>query len=204
MYKKSLFAAFIAVVTFNCYAQKLEGSLEFLKGQEKLHVVLNFDDAQLQGKSEKAYLETVDEQWANGWEAAKSSPFMEKLLEHLNKNVSTKKFTLLCGDYPDAQYQATVRVLTVKRDFVGPYLEGPGTRIVTCEVVFTKTGDSTPLAKITKISGTSQAKVSGFAPVKVGAVVGTVGAVGSNTHLTGIAFGYVGESIGEFMAKKLK
>ena len=173
-----------------------EGSLGFLKGQEKLRVVLNFDDAMLQGKPEKTYLAMEQPQWVERWEAAKSSSFKENLYEHLNKNVHIQ-----CGDYPDAQYQATVRVLSVKRKGIGKYLEGPGTREVTCMVIFTKTGDPKPLAKI-KAKGDSQGKSSPFAPKAANTAIFIAGAVGGNNQLTGRAFGYVGQDLGRVIAKK--
>ena len=201
--KRNIFAiltAILLIATFNGYAQKLqEGSLAFLKGQENLHIVFSFDDVKLQGKTEKAYLEMENPQWVEGWEAAKSATFMERLLEHLNKNVRKLK----CGDFPEAQYQATVRVLTVDRNGLGKFLEGPGVRKVVCEVVFTKTGDPKPLAKITKLIADSKAN-TGFAPTAVKDITGVVGAAGSNTHLVGVAFGYIGQDLGKFMAKKIK
>ena len=200
-----IFAAFFAMAAFNCYAQKLtEGSLNFLKGQEKVKLILDFDDVMLQGKTQKAYLEMESEnkEWIEVWETGKSSVFPERLLEHLNKNVKGVQF----GDYPDAQYQAIVRVLTVSRSGrgvapglgSGQYLEGPGTRVVTCEVVFTKAGDSTPLAKITKLSGNSQLR----GPMPTAVAVSR--AVGTNNHLTGLAFGYIGQGLGKFVSKKIK
>ena len=186
-------AVFFVMATFNCYAQRLtEGSLDFLKGQERVHVVLNFDNAMLQGKTQEAYLDIVSEEWREGWEEAKSSVFMERLLEHLNKNVNGFQF----GNYPDAQYQATVHVLTVRRRAPGQHLEGPGVRNVTSEVVFTKTGDSNSLAKITRINTDSRTSgLSAFTPV---------GVAGSNTYLTGVAFGYAGQSLGKFIEKRIK
>ena len=175
-----------------------EGSLGFIKGQEKLHVVLNFDDAMLQGKPEKTYLAMEQPQWVERWEAAKSSTFKVNLLEHLNKNVPIQ-----FGEYPDVNYQATVQVLSVKRKGLGKYLEGPGTREVACMVVFTKTGDSNPLAKV-KAKGDSQGKSSPFAPSAVNTAIIIAGMAGGNNQLTGRAFGYVGQDLGRLIAKKIK
>ena len=196
-------AAMLAMVSFNGYAQKLtSGSLNFLKGQEKLHIVLNFDDVVLQGKPEKDYLALESEQWVEGWEAAKNSTFKEKILEYWNKN-----FKVLCGDFPDAQYQAEVRVLEIKRKMglatLGHHLEGPGARRITCEVVFTKKGESNPLAKIS-IKHDSKANTSFLAPSAVQTATSTIGSAGGNTYLTGRAFGYIGQELGKFMNKKTK
>ena len=198
----SAFFAFF-ITTFFCIScsstmKITEGSLGSLKGAENLHVTLNFDDAILKGKSEKTYLEMVQPQWVEGWEAAKSATFMESLLEPLNKKVRMQ-----CGDFPQAQYQATVRVLSVNRKGAGKYLEGPGLRKVTCEVVFTKTGEAKPFARI-KAKGDSKAKTSVFAPSELNTVMRIVGSAGSNTHLTGKAFGNVGQDLGKIISKKIK
>ena len=188
----AILAVIFVIAPFDCYSQKLtEGSLAFLKGQENIHVVFDFSDAKLQNKPEGEYLASVTQQWAEGWEAAKSSTFMDRLLEHLNKNARTLQF----GNYPNAEYQATVRVITVSRRMPGPslpYLDGPGIRNVACEVVFTRTGDSMPLAKITKLNGKSQ---KGGVPTPT--VAGT-------TQQTGVAFGYIGRDLGKFIEKGMK
>ena len=198
--RAAIFAAIFAMATFNCYAQKLkEGSLNFLKGQEKVHVVLDFDNAMLQGKTQEAYLAIENEEWIEGWNAAKSSVFVEQLLEQLNENVSNVQF----GNYPDAQYQAAVRVLIFRRQFrsgvvrggFGQHLDGPGVRLITCEVVFTGTGDSKPLAKITGLKGDST--ISRWIPE-------AIGQAGSNAYLGGIAFGDAGKRLGKFIARRIK
>jgi len=76
-------------------------------------------------------------------------------------------------------------------------LEGPGLRVVTCEVFFTATSNSQPMAKIAKFIGTSETN----APGGFGSFIG---AAGSNSHLTGFAFGAIGEALGEFLKKQLK
>ena len=187
----------LAVVTLDCYAQR-SPSLAFLKGQEKLHVVLDFSDVLLQGEVEKFYLDKVSEEWVEAWETAKSTTFKDRLLEHLNKNVKS----LQCGDYPEAEYQATIRVLTIQRKGMGKNLEGPGTREITCEVVFTRTGDSESLAKV-NIKSDSQANTT-FAPSVVRDVSAVVGAAGSNAHLTGRAFDYVGQDLGKIITRRTR
>ena len=198
--RAAIFTAIFAMASFNCYAQKLSGgTLNFLKGQEKVHVVLDFDNAKLQGKPYKDYLALEDEQWIEGWEQAKSAEFIESLLENLNNQVSGVIF----GNYPDAQYRATVNVLTFRRQFrsgvvrggFGQHLEGAGVRLITCEVVFTGTGNSTPLVKITGLKGDST--ISRWIPEEIGQA-------GSNTYLGGIAFGDAGKRLGKFIAKKTK
>ena len=234
MNKKALLTVLFAVTLFGVSAQKLtQGSLAFLEGQEKLNVVFNFDDVKLQYKSETDYLKTATPKWAEEWETAKSSTFKEQFLDQLNKNVQK----LQCGDYPNAQYQATIRVVTITREGAGASLEGPGTRIVIYEAVFTKTGDSEPLAKITNAKTNLQTQtVSKEAPAPRKAPAPRAPAPkspkaptpkapkapkapksprasntstpkkveqqpGSNTYLTGIVFGNMGQELGIFMTK---
>ena len=175
----TVFTAVFVMATFGCYAQKLtQGSLAFLKGQEKLNVVFNYDDLMIQGVPENSFKETQGQKWADEWEEAKPTTFKERFLGHLNKNLNAGKLNVQCGDFPEAPYQATVRVLTVGRVWG-----------ISCEVVFTRTGDSVPLAKIT-VTGDSQR-------------IGGIGGMGSNVYLTGTAFGFAGQNLGKFMAKKI-
>ena len=189
----------VALFYTSCTTQRIpiEPPLAFLRGQDRLHVVLNFEDVMLQGKSEKSYLATVQPQWIEGWEEAKFTTFRESLLEQLNEH-----FDIRCGEYPGAQYQATVWVLSVKRAGIGQYLEGPGLREVSCEVVFTRTGDSQTLAKI-RVKGNSQGKVN--VPTRNAAAINTIiGSAGSNTYLTGKAFATVGQELGRLMTRQMK
>ena len=185
----------IALLFTSCGTTKVaEDSLAFLKGQPQLHVVISFEDVLLQGKPEKTYLEAEQPQWVEGWETAKATVFADNFMGHLNNNVRMR-----CGNYPEAPYQATVYVLSVDRAGFGSHLEGPGRRDVTCEVVFTKTGDSYPLASI-RVSGSSQ----GNASRSSNSLSGILAAAGSNTNLAGRAFGYMGQNLGRTIARKTK
>ena len=196
------FAVFFIIATINCSAQRLrEGSLDFLKGQEFLHVVLDFDNAKLQGKPQMDYLAMENPQWVQGWETAKNT-FMDAMLEQLNNNVRAQ--ALQCGNFPDANYQATIRILTLRRKGFGQYLEGPGIRNVTSEVIFTRIGDTEPLAKITRLNTDSKAKTSVFVPQVARDVVGIVGGAGSNAHLTRVAFSNMGQDLGRFLARRIR
>jgi len=185
----------VAFFYTSCGTMKVaENSLDFLKGQPQLHVVISFEDVLLQGKPEKTYLELEQPQWVEGWETAKATVFTDNFMGHLNNNVRMQ-----CGNFPEAPYQATVYVLSVERAGFGSHLEGPGRRDVTCEVVFTKTGDSYPLATL-RVSGSSQGNTSSSS----NSLSGILGGAGSNTYLTGRAFGYMGQNLGKTIARKTK
>ncbi|MDR2414354.1 MAG: hypothetical protein LBD64_05160 [Odoribacteraceae bacterium] len=162
-------------------AQKLaEGTLHFLQGVEHLQVVFDYSHVLIQGNTEETIFAIKGKEWAEKWEEAKTTTFSKQFIGHLNKNVNARKKVLLCGDYPDVEYRATVRVLTIGRVWG-----------ITCEVIFTKTGQTTPLAVIRKLKGDSRRW-------------GGIGGMGSNTYLTGSAFSFAGQNLGIFMAKKIK
>ena len=177
MKKLIILSAIFLVASLSGYAQKItEGSLSFLKAGEELNVVFNYDALMIQGSTEKEFLAEKGEEWAGQWEKAKAESYGKLFLEHMDKNLNAKKTLAVCGNYPHAPYQAIVRVLTVGR--------GWG---IECEVVFTKTGDSAPLAKMSLI-GNSRS---------------TYG-IGAPSYLTGTAFGYAGQNLGRFLTTKIK
>ena len=126
--------------------KNIGNSLIFLKGQDKLNVVFDYSELIIQGFTENIFLETKDKDWVDRWEEAKQSSFFNHFLEYLNKNV--EKQHLLCGDYPESQYQATVRVLTIKKKSE-----------IECEVYFTKTDNITPIAKVSITDGSKNRKM---------------------------------------------
>jgi len=191
----------IALFCTSCKTSQVPSdSLTFLVGQRELDVVISYEDVLLQGKPEKTYLSGEQPGWVENWEKAKETVFKESFLGHLNSKVRIR-----CGDYPDAQYQATVFILSVDRKFMygGSHLEGPGTREVTCEVVFTKMGDSFPLATISA-KGDSGGGGKVFDPSGKNTIGGILGAAGGNTQLTGKAFGYLGQNLGNIIVRKMK
>ena len=189
----------IALFYTSCKTVRVpENSLAFLIGQRELDVVLIFDDVLLQGTPEKTYLRGEQPEWVESWENAKETIFEENFIGHLNNNLRT----IRCGYFPDAQYQATVFVLSVERKGPGKYLEGPGTRVVTCEVVFTKMRDSNPLA-IFNVKGDSGGGQT-YSITGSNSIRGILGAAGGNTNLTGKAFGYLGQNLGRIMVSKMK
>jgi hypothetical protein len=177
MKKVTFLTAIFLVATLGCYAQKVtQGSVNFLKAGDQLHVVLNYDDLKIQKTPEKEYLAAKGEEWTGQWEKAKAETFGIKFIEFLEKNVNAKKELLVCGNLPNAPYKALVRVLSIDREWN-----------VTCEVVFTQTGDSTPLAKL-NLQGVSR----------------TVYGIGAPSYLTGTSLGYAGQFLGKFLAGKIK
>jgi len=197
-FRNGLIWGVLAFFCASCATLKTpENPLAFLKGQRTLDVFLNFDDVMLQGMPEKTYLRLEQPQWVEKWETAKVTTFEENFMGHLNNSVRIR-----CGDFPDAKYQATVFVLSVDRKGFGKHLEGPGTREVTCEVVFTKMGDSYPLATI-NVRGDSGGGQT-YSMGSRNSLAGVLGAAGGNNYLTGKAFGYMGQNLGKIIARQIK
>ena len=98
-------------------AQKLkEGDLSFLKGENKLHVVFDYSDLKIEGKKETVFLEKKGDKWATDWNNAKSE-FFEKFTKNANMVLIDKDLDLRIGNFPDAKYQITIKVLTLDDDW---------------------------------------------------------------------------------------
>ena len=158
-------------------------SLAFLKGQEKLHVVFDYDNFMIDGIPEKDYFTMRGQKEVEQWEEAKNTTFKTAFLTHLNRNINAGRMRLLCGDYPDAPYQAIIRVL---KNTAGRK------KGVTCEMIFIQKSDNIPLAKMT-FSGKSR-RIGGLFGAQVGGI----------SYLTGTAFGYAGENLGKSMVRKIR
>ena len=177
MKKSTILTAIFFIATLSCYAQKVtQGSINFLKAGDQLHVVFNYDDLKIHRSSEKDFLAARGEEFTGQWEKAKAETYGKQFIEFLEKNVNAKKELLVCGHLPNAPYQALVRVLSIDRDWN-----------ITCEVVFTRTGDATPLAKMS-LSGITK----------------TVYGIGAPSYLTGQSHSYAGQFLGKFLAGKIK
>jgi len=177
-------------------AKSISNSLIFIKGQNQLNVVFDYSALAIQGLPEKEFLETKDKGWVDQWEDAKKHSYYSHFLEYLNKNVNTKKTLLLCGDYPESQYQATVRVLTIKNKSE-----------IECIVYFTMKGNPTPLA-IVLISGdfnrTNIKTLHGVYPP-----IARVSSNSTNNSIIDIlsiirTFDYLGQDFGKIIAKQIK
>ena len=121
-----------------------------------------------------------DQKVVGEWENAKESVFRVHFLSHLNKNINSERTRLICGDFPNAPYQATVYILTISRNW----------EKITYLIDFTQNSNNALLARITL-----ESKSQGFG--------GGIRA-GSYIFKTKTAFGYAGQNLGKFMAKKIK
>ena len=175
----AILIAFLVMTTLECYAQPItKGSLAFTSGQRNLNVIFNYDRLIILGVSEKDYLEMNSPKVAEEWEGAKAN-FKENFLFHLNKNVNAKRMRLIFGDYPDAPYEVTVNVLEISRNW----------EKITFVLDFTPNGNDILLARIP-----TEGRSMGIGGVRAG----------SYLYKTRSAFGYAGQNLGKYLAKKIK
>ena len=142
--KKITILAFVSVLCFfNVEAQtthKLkEGSLNFLKGVKNLNVVFDYSDLIINGKTEEYFTEKSGERWKTNWDNDKIR-FYELFITNANAEFINTKTTLRLGDFPDAEYMITVKVLKMI-DGIHDY---------TAEVIFTQM-DSTDVLAVVSI-----------------------------------------------------
>ena len=178
MKKSIIYGAILLLTSFCCYSQK---PFSFLNRQGKLHVVFNYDKLVIQGLPENDYLEWLEmrnPKAVDQWENAKATLFGEGFTFHLNKNINTNRIRLLCGEYPDALYQATVYVRNVSRNY----------EKITFEVVFTRKVNNELFATI-KTTGKSR----GYGGIRAG----------SYTYKARTAFNHAGQNLGKIIASKI-
>jgi hypothetical protein len=180
MKKSFLMTLFAILCITSVNAQSLtKGSLNGLKGQKRMHVVIDYTDVQINKHSEQFTKEMYGTEWAEKWDKAKEITFLPNFLSHLNKNANAKREVMLFGDYPDAEYQLTYRVLAFSRNWD-----------VAGEVVITEKGSSIPIAIISNADGPSR---------RIGGIH-----AGTNTNQAGSAFSFAGQYLGKFMSRKLR
>jgi len=165
-------------------AKITNGSITYLKGQEKVHVVLDFGETldeinRLEGTTEgyadeerALLLSERDEQLRN--EAYKL------LIEKMDNVVKRKRLSV--GNYPNAEYTIYVKVIKFN-----PGIPMKVNSAVTADVSFVKKGETHPFATATCFS---LGKYSIY--------------VGPWVARAALPFGYLGDNIGKVIIKNLK
>ncbi|MDR0363413.1 MAG: hypothetical protein LBH92_00075 [Bacteroidales bacterium] len=127
--KKVYLMAICLFISITCIqAQKVTGSLNFLKEVEKLHFQFEHKQPMTEKEDEeKEYVQNV-------------------FLKDFNAETVGKGLSLEGGYFPDAEYIATVKTLWLEPG----YIAGPFTKPaeVTVEIVITKSGSSKELSRI--------------------------------------------------------
>jgi hypothetical protein len=127
------------------HAQKLkEGSLAFLNGEKELNIVFDFTGALIDNKSEKDFVDIQGvrkgDEWKTKWENSTKKGFYILFLVKFNEHL-IGKHELRGGSFPNATYQATIRINKIDSDGE-----------VRGEAVFTQANSTELLARV-KING---------------------------------------------------
>jgi hypothetical protein len=176
MKKVSLMIAAILICYSNLNAQKLnQGSLDFLKDEKELNIVLDFSNVIIDGKSEKEFLELQairgGEQWKLKWENEVKRYLYKKFTDNCNLQfIGNYEFRV--GNFPGANYQASIKVINI--DAYGG---------VDVEVIFTKMNSTDVLASTL--------------------FYGKGGTFGTKENLMGDGFRRAGYKLGKIIVKKL-
>lgn len=194
-----LMAICLFVLMNGAQAQKVTGgSLNFLKEVQELHFKFEYKAMMVKKQTEQQYVaEKVKEknkdkkgegdEWKTAWETTDREHIQETFLTDFNAELTA--MGLEGGDFPDADYVATVKTVWLDPG----YMAGPMTKpsIVTVEIVFTKRTSSQVVAKVS----ISKAK---------GSLYDFGNTYGSDASRIGSAYGEAGEKLGKVIAKILK
>jgi hypothetical protein len=117
MKKVLLIAIAILFLVKDNNAQRLEqGSLDFVNGEKELNIIFDFSNVKINGRSEKEFIELQTirggEKWKNKWENTTKKVLFQKFVDYANLNL-IGKYDLRIGDYPNANYQVNVKIITI-------------------------------------------------------------------------------------------
>jgi hypothetical protein len=186
MDKKVLLTVLLVMATvFSASAQKFKPAPNFLKGQEQVNLVFDYSKTVFDGDSQKEYYENKGKDWVEEWEGKRREANAKAFLESFNDEM--KKVSLKAGDYPDAQYTIIVDVVDCDfGNYAGPFSNGAKLK---CTLKVVKTGTADVLSTITLKESQNPYSV-GSTPVDFDRMY--------------LAFGEVGEEVGEKLVKVLK
>ena len=179
-------------------AQKVEGTLSFLKQSEELNVVFEYKGMMIKKQTEKEYVSTkvkemnkdeegLGDNWKTEWETTYKDFIKSMFLEYFNAEFAG--MGLEAGEFETAQYTATVKTIWFDPGFATEKKISPS--IVSVDVIFTQKNSSTMLAKVS----IKQAK---------GNVSDVGNSLGSEERRIGSSYAAVGEQLGKLVAKILK
>jgi hypothetical protein len=180
----------ISLLATTASAQKLKGKIDFLKGQETLNIVFDFNGVTMDGESESAYVKermadkettTEADAWKAEWEGAVRERFKEAYIKYCNDELKNTRM----GVFPDAQYTFIVKINDIDPgNFAGPF-SNPAK--IKSTVTILKTGEESVLASIISKKDYHPYALS---PVELDRIAS--------------GFGEAGKMLGKFLNKKLK
>ena len=185
----------VALCFLNSYGQKLvDGNLDFLKNEKTIHIIFDhsktvflFDDSEPEERYVERKVIEEGEQWKSDWETKKrsiqSGLFCAVFLKELNLEIFDNNCTLRAGKYDTAKYTMVVEIKVIcSGRNAGPMSDDP---YMSATIYIRETGSNKNLAQIEikNIEGSPFSDLSG----RIESV-----------------YEYVGDELGEFMAKKIR
>jgi len=186
MKKKILFVALLSVATvFSASAQKFKPSPKFMKGEKQINVVFDFSKVKFDGDSQTKYYAKKSSSWIEEWEGTRRENNKNIFVKSLNDEL--QKVKAVAGAYPEANYTTIVDVVDCDFGaFAGPFSVEAKLK---CTVRIVKTGTTETLSSITL-------EESQNPHTKLGTPV--------DFDRIALAFGEVGEELGDKLVKLLK
>ena len=198
MKKLVLLAVCLCVSVGFVKAQKVEGTLSFLKQCEELNVVFDYKGMMIKKQTEKEYVaEKVKEknkekkgqgdEWKTEWETTTRDFIQSAFLKDFNAEFAG--MGLEAGEFPEAEYVATVKTTWLDPGFMAGPMSKPSS--VSVEVVFKKKNSSTVLAKVT--INKAKGSLYDFGNLYAG-----------DERRIGSSYGEAAQDLGKLVAKTLK
>ena len=186
MKKVFLAILLVAATVFNVSAQKFKPTPDFLKGEKQINVVFDYSNVVFDGDSQSKYYKKKSKSWIEDWEGKRRETNESSFLNSFSEEMGNVGFET--GDYPDAQYTIIIDVLDCDFGaFAGP-MSVPAKIKANIRIVKTGSTETLSLAATFKESQNPYTVIG--TPVDF-----------DRMHL---AFGELGEEVGEVLVKVLK
>ena len=185
MNKKRLLVVVLSVATMCASAQKFKPSPDFLKGEKQINVVFDYSQVKYDKDLQSKYYKEKGTKWVEEWEGKRRDNNANSFIKDVNGELSKLKVNVDVS--PEAEYTLIVCVLNC--DF-GAYA-GPMSvpAKLQCTINVVKTGTTTVLASTT-LKVTQNPYTAIATPVDFDRMY--------------LAFGEIGENVGEILYKILK
>ena len=185
--KKVFLAIFLVAATaFSVSAQKFKPAPDFLKGEKKGNLVIDYSNVKFDGDSQKEQYKDKGKNWVEQWEGKRREANESSFIKDFNKELAS--IDLEIGSYPEAQYTLIVDVLDCDFGaFAGP-MSVPAK--IKANIRIVKTGSTETLSLAATFKESQNPYSAAATPVDFDRMF--------------LAFGELAEEVGEKLAKLLK
>jgi len=183
---RTLLLVLLSLATMSALAQKkFTPAPTFLKGEKEINVLFDYSDVKYDKESQESYYKSKSSAWIEEWEGKRRENNEGQFISYLNDEF--RKLNINAGNYPEAKYTMIVEV----RDcdfgaFAGPF-SVPAK--LTCMIRMVETGTTIFLSSLMLKESQNPYTVIGT-PIDFDRIF--------------LAFGEVGEGVGEKLYKILK